>query len=514
MASGSAAPVLQSLPHEVLLHIAASAPWATPEQLLGAGGLCRALRAAVGCPSVVQLRPLWARAIIALVDPCAALARAADVTNGEGLGDAYAPHAAAHARAGSPGWFALAHALAQRKCVACGVVTPWVAWRVRDEAAATTAHEPQEAARRNALCRCCESCAPPQHAPPFRGDAHHAGDDHAAASSEGASDASEESESEDEDDEDDADDEDYMPDFHRCTVINAQFFEPQPRIVLDASALPSPEAALRAAVVQAHDGDTIGLRGEFVMKHSLFMGGGTEAVIRLLGLPASAPYRNVHASANNAGWARHGAWATGGGGWDALGDVERTAAAAVAFPAVSIVLKKYNFLAATNPAWLESLFIRSGNTRRPPRITAENCCAVMAHTFEVDVPPPSLVLRRCWVSACSGAGVAVSQYAAVALLRCCITNSHFAPVFCQSDTTLRMRGCHVLWNGRRLGVGNPADDDERRVVRVNVFVPHPLHTNNTMNVLLNVNEPPPAGPFASPVEPAYRALTQDVLLLD
>jgi hypothetical protein len=409
----AAAACLQSLPHELLLRVVACcAPWASPELLFALGGLCAPLRAALACPSVGALRPAWARAIIAAADPCAALARADDVGAGdadEGLGDAYAAHAAAHG-----GWFALAHALTARRCVACGVVTPWVAWRVRsvaNEAAAAAAAEDENAAR-NALCRCCESCAPPPRRTPHG---------HASASSsesapsdedeEDAASADDDAHDDDDDDDDDDDassDEDYIPDFRRCTLINAHFFAPRPRLVLEADALPDPGAALAAAVAGAHDGDTIGLRGAFVAR-ALCLGGGNEAAVRLLGLPASAPYRNVHAAA--AGVDARAAILYGGVAADALlaalSGAERAAAAAVAFPAASIVVER-GALTLLNPAWLESVFVRSGDARRPPpRTAADAFRAVVAFTLETETPPPSLVLRRCWVSAYAGTGVDV-----------------------------------------------------------------------------------------------------------
>jgi hypothetical protein len=486
---------LQSLPHEVLLQVVAlCASWATPEELLRCGSLCRSLRAAVGCPSVAALHALWARTIVAAVDPCAALARADDVANADGLAAAYAAHAVAHARAqpagGIPGWFALAHALAARRCVACGVVTPWVAWRERGS---TAADEASLDAARNAVCRCCESCAPPP-----CGNARAAGfasdddevddevddDDDCSVSAEDAPD--EDAGGDADDDGTDDDDEDYDPNYRRCTLINAFFFAHQPCLVLDAAALPNPSAALHAAIAAAHDGDTIGLRGRFVAPYVL-MHGGNDATVRLLGVPESAAYRNKHIAVHNSNLPQRVA---------ALGELERTAAASVPFPAASIVMPR-GCLKASNPAWLESLFIRSGDARCRQRHNGEDYyVAVKAYALEPDMPPPSVVLRRCWLSAYDGAGVGISAAAAVALLRCVITNSGASAVFCQTNTTLRLRGCHILWNMRHLGVGDATEEAEDRVACANVFVPHPHR------------------PGVGAVEHQFRALVQDVLLLD
>jgi hypothetical protein len=152
---------LQALPHEVLLRIVSAGAFDTPEQLLAAGSVCHALRAAVGCPSVVSLRPLWARTIIAVADPTASLAAPPNL--GLGLEHAYTEHAAAFARGRSCGWFALAHALAARNCAACGDVTRGVAWRL--PAAARAA-----AGGIRLLQSCCAACTPVAHAPPADAD--------------------------------------------------------------------------------------------------------------------------------------------------------------------------------------------------------------------------------------------------------------------------------------------------------------------------------------------------------
>jgi hypothetical protein len=490
MASARAPGVcLQTLPHEVLLNIVACTPWESPEQLLAAGSLCRALRAAVGCPSVAQLRPLWTRTIIALVDPTAALLRAGAAARAHkdddegfvaGRGDVYC--ALAHSRAG--GWFALAHALAQRECAACGEVTRWVAWRESDEE--------EDAAHAPLLCRCCHTCAPPGCEP-----AHDVppADQAAAASGSAASDAAGESSDEDKD----------ASLCHRCTVINAQLFEPQPSCVLNVEELNDPVAALHSALAEASDGDTIGLRGEFAARY-LWLGaaGGNGAAVRLLGVPANAPWRSVHMCVS-VGNGRQQVNAPAG--LAALSKVERSAAAAFGFPASSIFVGR-NCLGFNNSAWLENLLIRSGDRAGTaaglPIATGFPTIQLgddESHSASGDeVIPPALVLRRCWVTAQAGSAVILTRGTAAALLQCCITNSCCAAVFCQSSTTLRMRGCHVVWNGMHLGVGDQPQEAAAAVARANVFVAHP---NNG-----------PAVDAAGPVEDVYRQDSEDVLLLN
>jgi hypothetical protein len=429
MASGSAAPAalcLQSLPHDVLVRIISAAAFDTAEQLLAAGSLCRCMRAAVGCPSLVQLRPLWTRTIIALVDPTAALAAPAD--SGLGLEHAYSEHAA-FAR----GWFTLAHALAARNCASCGDVTRFVAWRL--PAANGDAGIP--------LQRCCEACSPAVV--------------HAAS---GSVDAGEDEETEE--------------DYSHCTIMNAQLFalpvDAHPGLLLDASTLDDPMAALRAALAEASDGDTIRLSGEFASwTFAVNASPDDVAAVRLLGVPAGAPWRSVHMSAT-AG--RHAALTSMAG----LNALERVAAAAVGFPSASIFVGR-NCLEVYGPVWLENLYISSGNRVADVRqgLIGAPFPAITAFTQQRlgRIVPPSLVLRQCWVTGYNGTAIGLAERVTAALLRCCITNSRCFSVVCRTGSTLRMRGCHALWNGFFMDAGQPPLAAVQRLARANVFVAHP-----------------------------------------
>ncbi len=167
VAAASSAPVcLQDVPHELLARILSLA-WrdnadGSAEALFRVGSLCHALRAAAGATATAaELTPVWSRAIIALVDPAAALATASGAATDEGFMHAcYLRHAVA---LGS--WYALAHALSDRNCVACGEVTRWLAWRDPEAAHAVAVGADEDGGGGgplgSGLCRCCATCAPP-----------------------------------------------------------------------------------------------------------------------------------------------------------------------------------------------------------------------------------------------------------------------------------------------------------------------------------------------------------------
>jgi hypothetical protein len=419
---------LQELPQDLLQRIVASA-CDTPESLLAVGGLCRALRAATGCPAQ-QLRPLWTRTIIALVDPAAALAHACE-DDGDGE-DIYFSLAQALARSGANGWFALLHALARRECVACGDVTRWVAWRSPAE----------EDALLGPPCRCCVTCEL---------DADAAG----GAAADSNSGAASESESESS----------FLlaPLLARCAVINAQLFEPQPSVVLVADELNNPGLALIAALEDGSDGDTIGLRGAFSATH---LGIACNAAVRLLGLPGYAPWRNVHAATE--GMPADSAELA------ALGVAEQAAAAAIGFPSASIHTSD-NCFEVYKPVWLENLYISSGAGSGDFGVDGGVFAGLTSFVLhdDADTGAPSFVLRRCWITGYQGTGMVLGEGAAAALLQCCVTNCCFAPIYCESHTTLRLRSCHLLWNTLGLGVGDVSPEMEQRVAAANVFVRHP-----------------------------------------
>jgi hypothetical protein len=250
--------------------------------------------------------------------------------------------------------------------------------------------------------------------------------------------------------------------------------------VLDAGALVDPAATLRAVLMQASDGDTIGLRGAFAA-HTLRIGiYANSAVVRLLGMPAAVAWHNVHLSAS-AGHDRYNFAVPATLG--ALGLVEYAAAAAIGFPSASLEVQN-NCLEIYAPVWLESLFISSGDRTVDMLLHVQAPGGFPAITVHaIGLTPPAAVLRRCWVTAYNGTGISVAQRASVALLQCCVTNSRCAAVFCSSDTTLRLRGCHLLWNAMHLGVGDAPLDAAQRIAAANVVVSHPNNDPNDVALI-------------------------------
>jgi hypothetical protein len=421
------------MPHEVLARIlslawrdGAGADVSASEALFRVGSLCRALRAAAGATgAAAALTPVWSRAIIALVDPAAALATAGVAAEeGEGFFNAcYQRHAAALG-----GWYALAHALANRNCVACGEVTRWLAWRDA-EAAPPVAVGADEVGgggvRGTGLCRCCATCALPQAEGALPADAE------ADAEADAGADAASE------------DEEDVVDDalVHRCAVINAHFFAAEPTLILDAADWAQPGMKLMMCVMDAHDGDTIGLRGEFTSDELGFLCGTS---VRLLGMPPAVPWRWVHF---DDGRREHGALT------QQLRGFEQAAAAALGgFPGATIHVKD-NCLEVYEPIWIENVFITSGTRGLGAQAVNEDdggpafaALTTFMSTSSARFPSalPSCVLLRCWITAYKGTGIVLCERSAAALLRCVITNSRFRVVHANDGATLRMRGCHVL----------------------------------------------------------------------
>ena len=124
---------LQDMPYEVLMRIlshASAGGGLSAETLFRLGGLCCALRRACGSVEdsalAVPLAASWARAVINLVDPAAALLAEFSARHDELRSPASCY--LAHARL-LGGWYELMHALAERHCAACGDVTRLVTWR-------------------------------------------------------------------------------------------------------------------------------------------------------------------------------------------------------------------------------------------------------------------------------------------------------------------------------------------------------------------------------------------------
>jgi hypothetical protein len=123
------------------------------------------------------------------------------------------------------------------------------------------------------------------------------------------------------------------------------------------------------------------------------------------------------------------------------------------------------------------LYISSGNrvadVRQDLVAAGGTFPAITAFTQLGHIVPPSLVLRHCWVTGYNGTAISLCERVTAALLRCCITNSRCFGVMCRTGSTLRMRGCHVLWNGLFISAGLPPLAAVQRLARANVFVAHP-----------------------------------------
>ena len=225
----AASPTLMwALPADVLQRILAPE---TAGDLLRLCSVSAAFRGALGTPSARNRGSLAWRRLFDRLDPGAVLLRRDAEPHSC---DGYVEHALrlSGADGRQPGLLKLAHALANNACTSCGRVTRLVAW-----------HEHGGAT--DGLQRCCSDCALPGGGPKTE-----------------------------------------------ATIINELVFLRDPVAVIDATELPRDAARmqLHAAVIDAVDGDTIELRGEFRFDgdedgpfgaFAAAMG----AAIRLVGLP-------------------------------------------------------------------------------------------------------------------------------------------------------------------------------------------------------------------------------------
>ena len=401
---------LQDVPEELLTRILSLAcagdDGLGAEELFRLGGLCAALRRACGSveEAAAPMADTWSRAVIALVDPAAALLAAVSAQSRGLRTDArscYFPQARALG-----GWYPLVHALANRECVECEDVTRLLACRIEGGAG----REPF------GLCRCCAGCTPP-------GAAADVADDEASESSESRG-------------------------ILRCAVLNQQFWTAEPSLVLDAADWAHPAMKLMICLEEAGEGDTIGLRGAFENAH---FNTAARKAVRLLGMPDAAPYRWVHVA---------GPDDEPGQRMAQLRRFERDNAAALGFPSASIHVENNGF-AAYDGTWLENIYVCSGPRSLGALLLGEHDADFQLidhngqprHDFSgLSVfhsernlgAASSAVLRRCWITGYYGVGVGLRDYTCAALLRCVITNSRSLEFLFMLNTSLRMRGCFVL----------------------------------------------------------------------
>ena len=213
---------------------------------------------------------------------------------------------------------------------------------------------------------------------------------------------------------------------------------------------------------EAVDGDTIGLRGEFV---GYIFGTIANKAVRLLGMPAATPYRWVHAAAPGD---------APGPRMAQLRRCELDSAAELGFPSASIHVTNNGF-EAIDAAWLENIFISSGpramgsplpgehefadvsirfSAAQEPKPAFCAICCFKSNT-SVDAISSSAVLRRCWLTGCFGTSIVVEKHSSAALLKCVITNSRYHEVYAAPDAMLRMRGCCVMCSGQLRQQGAP-----------------------------------------------------------
>jgi hypothetical protein len=432
---------LPDLPREALVRILALA-CDTPAQLFAAGAACASLRAAAGCTDAA-LAPLWNR-VMALLDPAGALARPRDfvVRDSEACAQQGAAYAT-HAHRLPAGWHSLAHALAARTCTVCGHVTRWVAH------SETHGLGP---------LRCCTGCA-----------------DELLAASGGS--------------EDEAEDAD--PPLMFCVVLNAFLFEAEPVATLDGDALGgAAAAALQAAVFAASDGDTIVLRGAFnFAADDIMLEVSGERAVRLVGAPPAAPYQPAHGN-----FQQHAPRTMEE---LQLGQRERAAAAALAFPSASVHFATGMVVDSNCALWASNLRISGGNRTigainfwawlNNQAMPYEAPCAAMA----VD-GGAAVVLQRCWVTGYNGSGIVARQRSCLALLQCAVTNTMACAVVCTAETTLRLRGCHVVCNCQPVSYygDKQPPERERAVNAVNVVADNQLPGGEALTRVLFGGEPP------------------------
>jgi hypothetical protein len=224
--------------------------------------------------------------------------------------------------------------------------------------------------------------------------------------------------------------------------------------VIDFDAEIDASKALREAIDNASDGDTIGVCGSLTTE-SLCLGRPHGPAVRLIGMNAEQPWFFVH-----------------GASWEdcaqptivpKLQKAEKEAAACLGFPSAHIHVDS-NCLEISIPLWLERVRLTSGSRERGGRarfwegmtendtkyLGAEFHAAVCLFEERNDQMTP-LVMQKVWLTSYWGSCVNLGKGSFCAMLQCCITNSLMAAVVCETHSSLRLRGCHIICNP---GVGS------------------------------------------------------------
>jgi hypothetical protein len=117
----------------------------------------------------------------------------------------------------------------------------------------------------------------------------------------------------------------------RCALLNQQLWLAEPSVVVNAAYYEHPAQHLMDCISEAHDGDTIGLRGDFNSAGADTFFVELWSGVRLLGMPGATPYRFVHAA---------GRTDAPGPRMAQLRRFEQDSAAALGFPGASIHVER------------------------------------------------------------------------------------------------------------------------------------------------------------------------------
>ena len=372
-------------------------------------------------------------------------------------------------------WPALVRALTQRNCAACGGVTHWVAWSANGSGSDAEVHaesgdvaalegaaavqgaspvadvvDPSTTAATCGPSRCCPTCVLPGLS--------------------GGADAP----------------------LQRCVVLNAAFFDAVDPVAEVEGVIGDPEsreayskydavaAALQHALDECPDGGTILLKGIFKLRVSLNTNG---RAVRLMGKPPP----NFVAFAGVGGLETNTSTDPQVVAPLVLAAHEAEAEHELGRPSATLKfeMRLPMGLRVIAPLWLDGLNVRTGNEYETgkvgwPHLVSDEmmqcgpiCDGVSLRDAGAGVPPLAarpFVAQRCWLTAYSGSGVVLDRGAHASLLRCCIINCVGAAVACNTGATLRMRGCHVVFNNADITAGAEARlRDAPALQRINHF---------------------------------------------
>ena len=408
--------LLSALPADLVLRILAPE---TPGELLRLCSVSAAFRGALGTPSERNRGSLAWRRLFDRLDPGAVLLRRDAEPHSC---DGYVEHALrlSGADGRQPGLLKLAHALAKNACTSCGEVTRLVAW-----------HE--HGGPTDGLQRCCSGCPLP--GLPGSGPKTEA------------------------------------------TIINEFLFLREPVAVIDATVLPRDTARMRlhVVVINAVDGDTIALCGEFRFDGDMDGPFGTfaaamGAAIRLVGLPRPPHIRPPPPPAISIRGANIRAHYL-------------AAEAALGAQPFTKIHVSFNCIELYAPgALLENLTLSSGERYEVEgRPFAGFSAAYAIAAKREECATPTYIFKRCWLHGLMGSSLVMGVGARCALLQSVCDDTNFFQVHAEEATVLRISGCHLLdtMMGKLLSLtGQPSEAAMRAVAASNV-----LHAGENQQLL-------------------------------